>query len=122
MTETDGNGAGRFQRIEDTLSRIETKLDSKADNRDVERIEIRVDQLVATGSTHARDALAEIKTLTERMTKVENTTAATSAVETALAATRDNTQRMKLIVWGLVINVIGTLAAVAFATVKLAGA
>lgn len=71
--------AGRFQRIENTLERIEVKLDSKA-------------------------SLSDMITLDRRVAALEMKVNADAAVDAALKSSQDNASKLRTAIWGIAIS------------------
>ena len=82
---------GRFQRMEESLLRIEHKLDAKADSEDLRALESRVvqhgreiDGIKREGSDRGREALMIAEANQTRLTALESEAGAKKAVQEAL--------------------------------------
>lgn len=139
MTDNDASipVAGRFQRIENALDRIEAKLDSKVGLREFSELELRVgtletgsspyqrpliEQLKQTvidvsslkleGSKSAREALAEAKALDLRVIALEAKTLTSDAVQKALETSQSNASKLKWAIIGIVLSSILSAAGI----------
>lgn len=134
--------AGRFQRIENTLARIEEKLDLKANIAEVSRIDTRVLALengTAPGSQRLTQEffqaqsnitslqlensknlplLAMIPDLENRVTSLESRTQTTEAVKTALETSQSNSRQLKFAIIGIITSVITSLGAMTVQIIK----
>lgn len=127
---------GRFQRIEDTLSRIEEKLDLKANLTEVSRIDSRVLALENGTSPSSQRVVQEVFSLQQnvttlqmegsknlpllamipdleaRVTVLEKQTLTSTAVQNALDTSRGNSNKLKLLVFGLILNAVMALGGI----------
>lgn len=134
--------AGRFQRIENTLARIEEKLDLKANIAEVSRIDTRVLALENGTSPQGQrltqeffqaqsninslqmensknlPLLAMIPDLENRVTNLEARTQTTEAVKAALETSQSNSRQLKFAIIGIVFTAISSLGSLTFAIIK----
>lgn len=135
--------AGRFQRIENTLARIEEKLDLKANLAEVSRIDSRVlalengtspyserlirdffetKQIVTTlqlENSKNLPLLAMIPELENRLSLVETQGTSNLAVKNALDASKENGLKLKWVIIGIAISALTSLAGLAIATITM---
>jgi hypothetical protein len=106
------SSAGRFERMEQALRRIEDKLDAKADTSDfielkshVERIDDRLDKLERGGSIEAKQALTIANSSSLRVAALEKLHTQDQAVIEANKERSDRTSK-----WMLAAAAVATIA------------
>lgn len=105
----------RFDRLELTLSRIEYKLDSKADRSDLALLQADVRDLQDRGSRNAQEAVLLTHELEKRVQGLE----ANSVLQANLAANARGRLDSRTKNWGILLSVASLIEGIALVLVSL---
>ena len=108
----------RFNRIEEALFRIEVKLDSKANVLDMDRLEARIVALENGTSPYFGQVIQEVKRAQDELNNLKLKVNTDEAVDNALETSRSNSNKLKLVIWGMIITAIGSIGSLTFAAIQ----